>query len=508
MTSHPHDPANSTSGFPALGSSEAQFGLEADCTPGSGSGSLMTRLVDEMVAAWRRGEHAKAEAFLDRHPELSAESALRLIHEEVSLRQEAGLEVDPAEVVNRFPKWRAELEVLLDCQRLIQAQGTAITFPEEGEVLGGFRLLAVLGRGASGRIFLALQNSLASRPVVLKVTTCGQEEHLALARLQHMNIVPLYSEQVLRPGNQRILCMPYLGGATLARLLELLRDCPPPRRSGKRLIEALDQAQEALPVSFSNQGPYRVTLARSPYVQAIAWIGACLADGLGYAHDRGLVHMDIKPSNVLLTGDGQPMLLDFHLARGVIDPAGPHPPRLGGTTDYASPEQLAAMASIRQGRPIRFPVDGRSDIYSLGVLLYEALGGSKPRRGKAVARPATEPPQSPGVRRTVGHYPEVSQFRRPRPLPNSGGFGKRPAAALESLAASGRAKSKSDRELAQVAAAETLGASPPGVSCAVGLRGDRAGRADAGRLSPAGPRIGRGAEQEPCLSGWRAVRPR
>ena len=86
----------------------------------SGSGSLATQLVEEMVAAWRRGEQPAAEAFLDRHPELSTEAALRLIHEEVCLRQEAGLEVVTAELVNRFPQWRAELELLLDCQRLMQ----------------------------------------------------------------------------------------------------------------------------------------------------------------------------------------------------------------------------------------------------------------------------------------------------------------------------------------------------------------------------------------------------
>jgi eukaryotic-like serine/threonine-protein kinase len=339
-----------------------------------------------MVAAWRRGEQPAAESFLDRHPEVSVESALRLIHEEVCLRHEAGMEVVTSEFVNRFPKWRAELELLVECQRLMQVKRADTVFPELGQVLGGFRLVAELGRGGSGQVYLALQNSLAARPVILKVTSCGQDEHLALARLQHMNIVPLYSEEMLPCRHQRILCMPYLGGTTLAQILELLRESPAPVRTGKHLIDALDQAQAALPIRFPNQGPYRGALARSPYVQAIAWIGACLADGLQYAHDRGLVHMDIKPSNVLLTGEGQPMLLDFHLARGAIDTAGPVPRGLGGTTAYASPEQRAAMASIRHGGPIRVPVDGRSDIYSLGVLLFEALSGSIPCRRKTTDR--------------------------------------------------------------------------------------------------------------------------
>src|SRR5262249_53560531 len=157
---------------------------------GSGTVSPASLLVEAFVAAWRKGERPAAEEFLDRHGDLGTEAALRLIYEEVCLRQEAGMAVDAAEVVSRFPQWRAELEILLDCQRLIQPQRPTATFPEVGEVLGGFRLLAELGRGASGRIFLASQPSLADRPVVLKVTASGQEEHLSLARLQHMNIVP------------------------------------------------------------------------------------------------------------------------------------------------------------------------------------------------------------------------------------------------------------------------------------------------------------------------------
>ncbi len=342
------------------------------------SGSLATQQVDAMVAAWRRGERPLAEEILSSHPELGDEAAIRLIYEEVALRQEAGLEVDPVEIVRRFPQWRDELAILLDCQRLLGSAPTAVEFPEIGEVLAGFRLLAELGRGATGRVFLAAQPSLADRPVVLKVTPRGREEHLSLARLQHMNIVPLYSEHVLQARNLQFLCMPFLGGATLAQVLELLNNNQPPaQRTGKQLIQLIDQVQSRLPITLPSWGPFRQFLTRCTYIEAIISIGACLADGLQYAHDRGLVHMDIKPSNVLLAGDGQPMLLDFHLARGPITAGGTAPAWLGGTPEFMSPEQEDALAAVRQGRAVRQAVDGRADIYSLGLMLYQALGGPR-----------------------------------------------------------------------------------------------------------------------------------
>src|SRR5262249_6955160 len=122
----------------------------------------------------------------------------------------------------------------------------------------------------------------------------------------------------------------------------------------------------------------RQGLAGASYVQAVCRIGACLADALHYAHERGLVHLDLKPSNVLLAADGQPMVLDFHLARELVRPDGEVPLWLGGTADYMSPEQRAALGAVQQGRKVPLTVDGRSDVYSLGVMLYEALGGSLP----------------------------------------------------------------------------------------------------------------------------------
>ena len=114
-----------------------------------------------------------------------------------------------------------------------------------------------------------------------------------------------------------------------------------------------------------------------------------------YAHERGLVHMDVKPSNILLTADGQPMLLDFHLAREPVPLGEPHADGLGGTPGYMSPEQESAVAAIRSGRAIPSAVDARSDLYSLARVFAEMLG--------AEAGPAEGvlPPQSwrfaPGV---------------------------------------------------------------------------------------------------------------
>ena len=105
----------------------------------------------------------------------------------------------------------------------------------------------------------------------------------------------------------------------------------------------------------------------------MTWIASCLADALHYSHARGLVHMDIKPSNVLITMDGQPMLLDFHLARGPILAGERGAVRLGGTPGWMSPEQEQAMTAIREGRPVPLAVDGRSDIFALGLLLGEAI---------------------------------------------------------------------------------------------------------------------------------------
>ncbi len=345
--------------------------------------ALAATLAAEMIRCWREGERRLPEEFLRRHPELwdHPEAAADLIYEELCLRQEHGPEVPLEEVLARFPQWRPQLEVLFDCQRLLGPRRPEPRFPATGEFLGDFLLLAELGRGAQGRVFLASQLSLGDRPVVVKLGPAEAREHLSLARLQHTHIVPLYSVQDHPSRGLRSLCMPYFGGGTLAQVLEALRTRPPARRTGQLLVDALDRAQAAAPVVAAARGPARHALAGAAYPEAVCQIGADLADALQYAHDRGLVHLDVKPSNVLLAADGQPMLLDFHLAREPLHPEAAGPAWLGGTEGYMPPEQEEAVFAVRLGRAVPRPVDGRADVYGLGVVLYEALAGSRPGPG-------------------------------------------------------------------------------------------------------------------------------
>lgn len=350
--------------------------------------SQASQLAGQMAERWRRGERPLAEEFLAQHAELleTPPAAIKLICEEICLRQEHGEPVDSVQVIARFPQWRDELEVLLGCHRLLEPALAGPAFPEVGEALDGFELIGELGRGVQGRVFLATQPELADRPVVLKLTPLTGQEHLSLARLQHTHIVPLYLVQDDAKRNLRLLCMPYFGGLALSGILDALKAKPPAQRTGPDLLQALDQSPGNVAIAGLAAAPARQFFTRASYVQAICWIGTCLADALHYAHERGLVHLDIKPGNVLLAADGQPMLLDFHLARAPLRPDAPPPDWFGGTTNYMSPEQQAAFEAVRAERRIPQTVDGRSDIFSLGLLLYETLGGTLPNLTETPAR--------------------------------------------------------------------------------------------------------------------------
>jgi serine/threonine protein kinase/tetratricopeptide (TPR) repeat protein len=378
-----------------------------------------------MARRWRRGERPLAEDVLAPYPDLAGcpETVLQLICEEICLRQESGEPVSAAEFLARFPQWQEPLQVLLGCHRLFTEEIQPPQFPQRGETIGGFELLAELGRGACSRVFLASQQSLSNRLVVVKVVPPETAEHFCLARLQHTHIVPLYSthlcdgpasahvpeqfseepscstplpvEAADGEGKWLLLCMPYFGSKTLAGVLAGLHAVPPGARTGKHLLDVLDDREPGFP-PLPRQSTARKFLSRISYVSAVCWIGTCVAEALHFAHERELVHLDIKPSNILLTSEAQPMLLDFHLAQPPLRPAAGACAWLGGTRPYMSPEQVEALTQLRQGQPVSVTVDARSDIYSLGVLLCEALG-AEVTADKPCAVPNSNPQVSRGL---------------------------------------------------------------------------------------------------------------
>ncbi|HEX5506815.1 MAG TPA: protein kinase, partial [Thermomicrobiales bacterium] len=205
-------------------------------------------------------------------------------------------------------------------------------------IAGRYRLLSVLGRGGMATVYLAHQPSLERR-VAVKVIAPAlagdpvfverfRREAQTVARLRHPNILTVHDFG--EDGEILFLVAEYIEGGTLRALL---------------------------------RGP----LAPAPALDLVAQVGAAL----DYAHARGIIHRDVKPGNVFLDG-GRAVLADFGIAKAVAEATGVALTQSGvgmGTPEYIAPEQAL-------GRPL----DGRADIYSLGVMLYEMLAGRPPFR--------------------------------------------------------------------------------------------------------------------------------
>ena len=207
-----------------------------------------------------------------------------------------------------------------------------------GDRIGDYEIVAVLGAGGMGQVY-KVRNTLSQRIEAMKVLLPNLETDPSLAdrflreikvqaALDHPNIAKLHT--AMRVGNQLVMFMEFVDGTTLAKMIE--------------------------------PGPLSVGEA-SAYV-------AQVLDALGFAHAKGVVHRDIKPANLMVTNAGAVKLMDFGIAR-IDDDA--HISKVGttvGSLAYMSPEQ------IRSGH-----VDARSDLYSLGITLYELVTGKRPFTG-------------------------------------------------------------------------------------------------------------------------------
>ncbi len=231
-----------------------------------------------------------------------------------------------------------------------------------GNVLGTCTLQRIIGQGGMGAVFLA-QQSRPRRQVAVKVllpsTSLTQTQKVAFlerfrretdaaASLEHPHILPVY--EYGEQNGLAYLVVPYISGGTLRDVME---------REGTQPLEtALNYVEQ-------------------------------LAAALDFAHQHGVVHRDIKPANVLITPEGRLLLSDFGLVKILTEGQTPQTRLTGagapvGTPDYMAPEQVIGEA-----------VDGRSDQYSLGVILYQMVTGLTPFIGETPMQIAAQQLQSP-----------------------------------------------------------------------------------------------------------------
>jgi serine/threonine protein kinase/Tfp pilus assembly protein PilF len=393
------------------------------------SRSIKRSLMRELEASHAQGTPLPPEAVLARWPTDPADDrdVASLLFEDYCRREHSGEAPSLTDYQQRFPSQRDSLlsqfrkHGVMRSLRLSGSEPAPLALPVVGDEVFGFRLRHELGAGAFATVFLAEQVELAGRPVVIKVSAAEGTEPQTLAQLQHTHIVPIYSQHENSAAGVRAVCMPFFGGASLSRVLGAVWIETSQPTNGRQLVQALrlvqapsladlDRPQEDRRLELAAIAPQTplARLAQWTHIQASVWIVACLADGLHHAHQRGIMHRDIKPSNILLAADGQPLLLDFNLSEDIKDASACAAAALGGTVAYMAPEHLRAMAA--RDPALARKVDGRSDIYSLGMVLYELLVGHKPFDQSASYAPMPALIEAMAVER-AGAIPSVRERR-------------------------------------------------------------------------------------------------
>lgn len=332
------------------------------------------------IDAWHAGGASAAEAVVARHPELA-------------------------------PVLRERLEKL---QRMGMLDGEEpATTSELPAVLGEFRLGKRIGSGGMGVVHLAEQMSLG-RTVALKLVRPEmrffpgararfRREVEAIARLGDAGIVPIHC--VGEDQGIDFFAMEYVRGASLGEVIAAMQGKAPGERQGRDFATvAAARGEHAAP-------------AESPELFAGTWVMACcrivarMARAVHHAHERGVVHRDLKPNNAMVTVDGRVLLLDFGLAAAAGTSRITRSGAVLGTPHYMAPEQLLDGA-----------VDARTDVYSLGVTLHELLALAPPFHDQSheqlrqlilQGRAASLRQQNPEVPRDVETIVAVARDRDP-----------------------------------------------------------------------------------------------
>ncbi len=317
-------------------------------------------------------------------PASEAERRLQEVLAEYIEAVEAGLKPERAALIARHPDLADELNEFFDNQDVLAPldglaeinalPSTRLTAQGPPTHFGDYEILSEIARGGMGVVYRARQISL-NREVALKMiltdkaTTSNtlrrfQIEAEAAAHLDHPNIVPIY--EVSEIDGQAYFTMKLVeGGCLSARLAEL-----------------------RLPAPGTNRREIERQLGR------LVELTATVARAVHHAHQRGILHRDLKPGNILLDGEDRPMVTDFGLAKRVG--------RDGDLTQLGTIIGTAAYMAPEQARPNREGLTLAADVYSLGAIFYELLTGRPPIRGDSqidtLLRVAKEKPVPPRQR--------------------------------------------------------------------------------------------------------------
>ena len=252
---------------------------------------------------------------------------------------------------------------------------------ERYEPIGPYQPLQELGRGGQGLVYLA-EDMRLHRPVALKILkgfgALSEEvvrrftrEAVVASRLDHAGICAVYDAGVEQ--GLPYMAMRYVEGETLARKIAAARAANRPEGAASfvDLSTAGDPvAEDTAPISGATALPTGGTNTRAEVMRVVALLEKA-ARALHFAHEAGILHRDMKPGNIMVTPAGEPVLLDFGLAGDLAGDLSvfTRTGELFGTPAYMSPEQLMAR---------RIPLDRRTDVYSLGVTLFECLTLRRP----------------------------------------------------------------------------------------------------------------------------------
>ncbi|MFC1636343.1 protein kinase [Planctomycetota bacterium] len=306
-----------------------------------------------------------------------------------------GQEPDLDEFVKNYPGYEDRIRQKIEkIQRLdglfsglMQAEDSDYSEPVSehnliGQTLGDFEILSLIGAGGMGAVFLARQISL-DREVALKVISdvSGsrgsslerfKREAKVLAKISHPNIVPVY--EVGEQGPYSYFAMECVDGISLDKILNSIRNASGSEKASdvrRKCLEVQGSIATDRTSDAESSGGAQID---TDYIIIISDMIVSIASALEYAHSKGILHRDVKPSNILIVSNGIAKLVDFGLAKAETQQTVTMTGEFFGTPSYVSPEQIRKPDTV----------DRRSDVYSLAATYYECLTLHAPFGGHTV----------------------------------------------------------------------------------------------------------------------------